>query len=240
MVREKRVTEKQTQHFLSKITYAAFAVLPLAISAIPWGILCGTLSIQAGLSSMQAQIMSLLVFSGTIQLSGIAILGAGGSWLALVNNTVMIGARYSLYAATYQREIEKRPLIQRMFFAFFLIDEIFVIAQTEQFKKGYFDYTHAVLAGCIFYVIWNIATFSGIYFAQVVQDIDQFGLDFTIVATFVAMMVPMIKNKAIFIAATTSGVCILFFSYLAVEQGLVISTLIGMLVGYSLDRRGIQ
>ncbi|MDP8098499.1 AzlC family ABC transporter permease [Pasteurella atlantica] len=234
------MTEKQTQSFLSKIIYATFAVLPLAISAIPWGILCGTLSIQAGLSSMQAQIMSLLVFSGTIQLSGIAILGAGGSWLGLVNNTIMIGARYSLYAATYQREIEKLPLIKRMFFAFFLIDEIFVIAQTEQFKKGYLDYTHVVISGVIFYVIWNMATFSGIYFAQVVQDIDQFGLDFTIVATFVAMMVPMIKNKAILIAAMTSGVCILFFSYLAVEQGLVISTLIGMLVGYSLDRRGVQ
>ncbi|MDP8088452.1 AzlC family ABC transporter permease [Pasteurella atlantica] len=82
------MTEKQTQSFLSKIIYATFAVLPLAISAIPWGILCGTLSIQAGLSSMQAQIMSLLVFSGTIQLSGIAILGAGGSWLGLVNNTI--------------------------------------------------------------------------------------------------------------------------------------------------------
>ncbi|MDP8079999.1 AzlC family ABC transporter permease [Phocoenobacter skyensis] len=234
------MVDNTQQGFLSKGLSAIIGISPLAISAVPWGVLCGTLSIQAGLTSMQAQIMSLVVFSGTIQLSGIAIFATGGSWLGLVNNTVMIGARYSLYAATYQRELSKLSFIKRAAFAFLLIDELFVIAQNRQFKTGYFDYWYVVIGGFFFYILWNIATFTGIYFAQVVQDIDKLGLDFTIVATFVAMMVPMIRSKAILIAALTSGICILTLSYFAVEQGLVISTLIGMIVGYTLDRRGVQ
>ncbi|MDP8080001.1 AzlC family ABC transporter permease [Phocoenobacter skyensis] len=227
------------QSFLFKGISATLASLPLAISCIPWGVLCGTLSIQAGLSNIQAQMMSLCIFAGAAQLSGIAILGAGGSWLALINSTVMIGSRHLLYSATYHSEIVKLPLIKRIFFAFLLTDEMFVIAQAEQFKKGYFDYWYAVIAGFSFYIIWNIATFSGIYFAQLLQNIDQLGLDFAIAATFLAMVIPMIKSKTVLIAVSTSSISIFAFHYFdfAVEQGLVISALTGMIVGYILDRK---
>ncbi|MDP8098497.1 AzlC family ABC transporter permease [Pasteurella atlantica] len=225
---------------LSRNISAILAVLPLALSCVPWGILCGTLSIQAGLSNIQAQMMSLCIFAGAAQLSGIAILGAGGSWLALINSTVMIGSRHLLYSATYHNEIVKLPLIKRVFFAFLLTDEMFVISQAEQFKKGYFDYWYAIIAGFTFYLIWNIATFSGIYFAHLLQDIDQLGLDFTIAATFIAIVIPMIKTKMVLTAVMTSGISILVLNYFtfAVEQGLVISALIGMIVGYWLDQLG--
>ncbi|MBR0572655.1 MULTISPECIES: AzlC family ABC transporter permease [Pasteurellaceae] len=230
---------KKEQQFSRNIS-AILAVLPLALSCVPWGILCGTLSIQAGLSNIQAQMMSLCIFAGAAQLSGIAILGAGGSWLALINSTVMIGSRHLLYSATYHNEIVKLPLIKRVFFAFLLTDEMFVISQAEQFKKGYFDYWYAIIAGFTFYLIWNIATFSGIYFAHLLQDVDQLGLDFAIAATFIAMVIPMIKKRVILMAVITSGISILTLNYFTffVEQGLVISALIGMIVGYWLDQKG--
>ena len=36
---------------------ATLDILPLSISVIPWGILCGALALQAGLSPVQAQLM---------------------------------------------------------------------------------------------------------------------------------------------------------------------------------------
>ncbi len=228
------------QGILVKTFSATMAILPLAISCIPWGILCGTLAMQAGLTPLQGQLTSLLIFAGAAQLSGIALLGAGGTWSALINSTAMIGARHLLYSATLHSEIVKLPLIKRVIFAFLLTDEMFVVSQADQVKKGYFDYWYAVIAGFFLYIIWNVATFVGIYSATLLKDIDQLGFDFAIAATFIAMVVPMIKTKAILIASLTSVICMLMFSYFNVQQGLVFSALIGMSVGYILDRGALK
>ena len=61
------------------IRQATLDVMPLAIATIPWGILCGSLAIQIGLTSLQAQLMSLLVFAGAAQLAALTLMGAGGA-----------------------------------------------------------------------------------------------------------------------------------------------------------------
>ncbi len=217
--------------FLQLAISATLAILPLSISVIPWGILCGTLSIEAGLTNFQAQLMSLLVFAGAAQLAGIAILGVGGSWLSLINSTTMISVRHVLYSATYKEEISKLPFIKRVVFAFLLTDEMFAVAQAEQIKSGSFNYWYAVIAGFVFYLIWNISTFIGIFSAHFFKNIDELGFDFAIVATFIAMVVPMIKTKVMLLAVMISFITSLFFAYLSVEQGLIISALAGMFVG---------
>lgn len=210
---------------------ATLAILPLSISVTPWGILCGTLSIEVGLSGFQAQLMSLLIFAGAAQLSGIAIFGAGGSWITLINSTSMITAQHLLYSASYKAVIRSLPLYKRLLFAFVLTDELFLIAQTEQLKSNRFDYMFAVTAGLVFYVTWNIATFIGIVSARFLTDIETLGFDFTIAATFIVMVIPMIKNKALVIAVVMSAIAAYVFAYFEVGNGLIFSALIGMVVG---------
>jgi len=210
---------------------ATLAILPLSISVTPWGILCGTLSIEAGLSGFQAQLMSLLIFAGAAQLSGIAIFGAGGSWITLINSTSMITAQHLLYSASYKAVIRSLPLYKRLLFAFVLTDELFLIAQTEQLKSNRFDYMFAVTAGLVFYVTWNIATFIGIVSARFLTDIETLGFDFTIAATFIVMVIPMIKNKALVIAVVMSAIAAYVFAYFKVGNGLIFSASIGMVIG---------
>lgn len=210
---------------------ATLAILPLSISVTPWGILCGTLSIEVGLSGFQAQLMSLLIFAGAAQLSGIAIFGAGGSWITLINSTSMITAQHLLYSASYKAVIRSLPLYKRLLFAFVLTDELFLIAQTEQLKSNRFDYMFAVTAGLVFYVTWNIATFIGIVSARFLTDIETLGFDFTIAATFIVMVIPMVKNKALVIAVVMSAIAAYVFAYFKVGNGLIFSALIGMVVG---------
>jgi len=210
---------------------ATLAILPLSISVTPWGILCGTLSIEAGLSGFQAQLMSLLIFAGAAQLSGITIFGAGGSWITLINSTSMITAQHLLYSASYKAVIRSLPLYKRLLFAFVLTDELFLIAQTEQLKSNRFDYMFAVTAGLVFYVTWNIATFIGIVSARFLTDIETLGFDFTIAATFIVMVIPMVKNKALVIAVVMSAIAAYVFAYFKVGNGLIFSALIGMVIG---------
>ena len=58
---------------------AVLATLPLGIAVVPWGMLTGALAIEIGLSVLQAQALSLLVFAGAAQLSATSLIAAGAS-----------------------------------------------------------------------------------------------------------------------------------------------------------------
>ncbi len=247
----KKTDSNDKKSFTKNAFSAVIASIPLAVAVIPWGILCGTLSIQAGLSSFQAQLMSLIVFAGAVQLASITILGGAGSWATLFNSTTMISVRHLLYSAKYKADIAPLSFWKRFIFAFLLTDEMFAIAQVEENKTGKFDYWYAVIAGFSFYVIWQIATFMGIYFANSFDNIDKLGFDFAIVATFIAMLVPMIKHEMslphpsnensfvshpVFVAVMVTAVMALVFEFFQVQQGLIFSTLLGMVVGAWLNR----
>lgn len=214
--------------------------VPLGVSVTPWGILFGSLAIQTGLSMWQSQLLSLLVFAGAAQMSGVAIMGAGGSLSSLLNSTFMISSRHLLYSATYKDHIRDLPFIKRVVFAFFLTDEMFAIAHADQEKTGKFDYGYALTSGVAFYVIWNMTTFIGIVAAKSVEGIDELGLDFAIAATFIAMTVPRIRGLAMLIAVVISGALAVALELSHINNALMIAGLVGMAVGYILTERGVH
>ncbi|WP_420481352.1 AzlC family ABC transporter permease, partial [Aeromonas veronii] len=107
---------------------ATLDILPLSISVIPWGILCGALALQAGLSPLQAQLMSLLVYAGAAQLSATTLFGAGTPLLLIMGSTVVITSQHLLYGFTFRRDVLPLSLRWRASLAFFLTDEMFAVA----------------------------------------------------------------------------------------------------------------
>ena len=81
---------------------ATLDILPLSISVIPWGILCGALALQVGLSPLQAQCMSLLVYAGAAQLSATTLFGAGTPLLPIMGSTFVITSQHLLYGFTFR------------------------------------------------------------------------------------------------------------------------------------------
>lgn len=218
---------------------AIIDVMPLSLAVIPWGILCGSLAIEAGLSAWQAQLMSLLVFAGAAQLSGINLIGAGTTLSGLLNSTAMISSRHLLYSAAHEKDIRDLPWVKRVVFAFFLTDEMFAVVSSYQEKHGTFNYRYAVVAGVTFYAVWNVATLAGIVSAKSIDNIDELGLEFAIAAIFIAMTVPRIKGLPLLMAAVVSGGLAVWFELIHFKHGLMVAGLIGMTVGYVMTERGI-
>ncbi len=218
---------------------AIIDVTPLSLAVIPWGILCGSLAIEAGLSAWQAQLMSLLIFAGAAQLSGINLIGAGTTLPGLLNSTAMISSRHLLYSAAYEKEIRHLSLPRRLLFAFLLTDEMFAVASAYQEKHGVFNYRYAIVSGATFYAVWNLATLVGVLSAKSIENIDKLGLDFAIAAIFIAMTVPRIKGFPLLIAVSTSGILAVWFELIQFKHGLMVAGLIGMAVGYFLTEKGL-
>lgn len=62
----------------------ALKITPLCIAVLPWGLLAGSMAIQAGLSPAQAIGMSAFVFAGAAQLVSLGMIMAGAPLISIV------------------------------------------------------------------------------------------------------------------------------------------------------------
>lgn len=225
----------KNQPINSRIIYqASMDVLPLAVAVIPWGVLCGSLAIKVGLSPLQAQLMSLFVFAGAAQLASLTLIG--GALMPIFTSTFVISSRHLLYSAVFRVHVKKSSFFMRCCIAFFLTDEMFAVTCAYLEKNKLFSHCYAITAGVVFYVVWNLSTFAGIHIGQFIPNIENMGLEFAIAATFIAIVIPSVKNKSTLISVVVSGVSVLILSIFGSEQALMISTLIGMLSGFFVER----
>lgn len=222
------------------IAQALLDILPLSIAVIPWGILTGAIAIQVGLTPWQGQLMSLLVFAGAAQLSGMTLMSNMAAPLTIFGTTAVISSRHLLYSITFREKVSSLSLPWRLTLAFLLTDEMFAVSQTHTQKTGKFSTIYALVTGAAFYAIWNIATFVGIIAGDYFDNIDSLGLDFAIVATFIAMTFDKIRERPIVLAMLVSGISSIMLKPFFVDAHIIIAGLLGMLVGYFVSSNKIE
>lgn len=211
------------------------AMLPLAIACVPWGILTGALSIQVGLSPLQSQLLSALVFAGAAQLSALTMFAAHATGLSILGSTVVISSRHILYSLTFKRHVEGLSLPRRLLISFVLTDEMFAVSEADTRRHKRFSSTYALWSGFTFYVLWNISTALGIFAADRLDNLDSLGLEFAIAATFIAMTFDRIRELPILITIGVAAASVLLLKPLTGDATILVSALIGMLAGYCSD-----
>lgn len=207
------------------------AILPLSIAVMPWGILAGSFAVDVGLSPLESQAMSAIVFAGAAQLVALGMLKAGIGLFGILLTTLLITSRHFLYSMTLRKEISPLPLRWRLLLGFLLTDELFAIVSTDNSQQHKFNPWYALGGGLFFYIAWNFATLLGVVAGKNIPNIEQWGLDFAIAATFIALIIPLIRNKSILICVLVSLVSAVSCELLHIEAGLLISALFGMVCG---------
>ncbi|WP_426370577.1 AzlC family ABC transporter permease [Pseudocolwellia sp. HL-MZ7] len=204
-------------------------MLPLSIAVIPWGILVGSYAIEVGLTSLESQGLSMIVFAGAAQLVALGMIKAGIGLTSILLTTLLITSRHLLYGMALRKDVSPLPLKWRLSLGFLLTDELFAIVTTS--KEQQFNRWYALGGGLSFYVFWNIATLLGIIAGQSIPNMENWGLDFAIASTFIAIIIPMVKAKSILVCVLVSLVSSVVCSIYNIEIGLLISALIGMACG---------
>lgn len=211
----------------------AIIILPLSIAVIPWGILAGSLAVEAGLVDLQAQAVSALIFAGSVQLVGMGLIKAGASLSTLLLTSLFLTSRHLLYSATMRTRISHLTLQQRLLLGFLLTDELFAVCSHQTRKE--FNFWYAFGAGFSFYIIWQLASLSGILLGRNIADLDQYGLDFAVAATFIAIVVPTIKKISVLVTVIIALLLSVIFSVYHIEGGIIYSSLIAMSCGYAVS-----
>src|SRR5215468_9290705 len=80
----------------------------IGIAVGVYGVSFGVLAVAAGLSPLQAAVMSMLVFTGASQFAAIGVLAAGGGALAAVGPAVMLALRNAAYGLSLSPIMPRR------------------------------------------------------------------------------------------------------------------------------------
>ncbi|VXC62733.1 Branched-chain amino acid ABC transporter permease [Enterobacterales bacterium 8AC] len=212
----------------------AVAILPLCLAVLPWGILAGSMAIQSGLTGAEGLGMSAIVFAGASQLVAMGMIKGGAGLLAILVTTFFVTAQHFLYGLRLRECIAPLPLRWRILLAFLLTDELFAL--TGNHSPARFNRWYALGAGLAFYLCWFFATLLGVVAASSVSNLDSYGLDFSIAATFIAIVVPMIRNLPVLACVLTALVLSIGLHHYQVPGALIITTVAAMLVGLLCSR----
>lgn len=208
----------------------AIASMPLCIATAPWGLLAGSMAIEANLTPMEGQGLSVIVFAGAAQLVAIGMLKGGAGIFSILLTTLLLTSQHLLYGMSMRPVISPMPARWRIGLGFLLTDELFAL--TSQYHKKNFDRWYALGVGLTFYLFWNLCTLVGIILGKNIPGLNQLGLDFSIAATFIALIVPVVRNLPTVICVATALFCSILFSYWQWESALVLSGLAGMTAGF--------
>jgi 4-azaleucine resistance transporter AzlC len=209
------------------------ATFPLMVSAIPFGVIFGTLATNAGLSPLAVMSMSLLVFSGSAQFIAILLLGTGSAlgviWLA----TLILNLRHLLYAATLVDHVRHLSQTWRFGLAAMLTDETFAVMERRYREEGGGEHAHwYYLASCLgMYLNWQFWTYIGIVLGTEFPEVKEWGLEFAMIVTFTGIVVPALRSSPYWLAAIVAGTVATLGNALPYKLGLMLGALAGILVG---------
>ena len=200
-------------------------ILPLSIAVLPWGILAGSMAINAGLSFAQAFSMSAVVFAGAAQLVSLGLVMLHSSALTIMITVFFLTSQHLIYALNFRQDVSRFPFKQRILIGFLLTDELFAVGIGKD-KQRSFAYLFG--AGLCFYLAWCLFSVLGIVLAKSIPNLESLHLDFSIVAVFILIIVPMVKNSATLVGVMCTLLSACIFKYFQFEGGIVLSGILGM------------
>jgi len=215
--------------------------LPMLVGAAPFGVIFGTLAIATGIPAWATLALSALVFAGSSQFVAVSLIGSGAALPVIWLTTFVVNLRHALYSATLLPYARHLPARWRWSLAFWLTDETFAVVEHRLSEHGD-DMAGAwywLGAALAMYGNWQLWTLVGVLFGQAVPDIGAWGLDFAMLATFIGIVVPMLRGRPQVAAALVAGAVALACHGLPYQLGLMVAAASGILVGVCLERRAV-
>lgn len=211
------------------------AVMPLCIGDFPFSFIVGALSVSMGMSVWQSTAWSCIVIAGSAQMLALNMLKTGASLGVIIFTTFVINLRHVLYSASMAGKIRDASSLRKCFMSWALTDEVYATTinnMDENKSDRYLFYFTVMLT---FWGFWVFADFLGAVIGSSFPDIQKYGLDFAMVAAFIAIVVPQIKSQACTVAALVASVSGVLLVVLPWSLGIVVASLLGVLAGLAVD-----
>lgn len=210
---------------------------PILLGVIPFGLIYGALAVHAHLSSAAAQAMSAIIFAGSAQIIVTQLLTAGTSGLVMLVVVFVVNLRHALYSASVAPYVRSLSTAWKVLLAYLLTDEAYAVVISHYQREGWNANRHWYFlgAGLTLWTSWQISSGVGIFIGASLPDSAT--LSFVLPLTFIALVVPAIRDRAGLAAAVIAGLIGVLAMNFPFKTGLLAAALIGILAGMAIEGR---
>ena len=212
------------------------AEFPLLVGVTPFGMIYGVLALSAGLEPAPAQMMSSIVFAGSAQFITAQLLRDLTPGLVIVLTIAVVNLRHMLYSASVAPYVRDLPMRWKVLLSYLLTDEAYAATIIHYESEGETPTGHWFFfgAGIALWTTWQISTAIGIFLGATLPS--DWPLDFALPLTFIAIVMPALKDRPAVAASLSAGAVALLAYPLPFKLGLILAALVGILVGTLLEK----
>jgi 4-azaleucine resistance transporter AzlC len=191
----------------------------------------GISALAAGMTPGSAQAMSSVVFAGSAQFVMVQLVRANVPLAVMLATGFVVNLRHALYSASISPYTRRLNLWWKVILSYLLTDEAYAVTIAHYSQPGDIALKHWFFlgAGLTLWSGWQISTAIGIFLGA--QIPPEWGLDFALPLTFIALVVPTLKDRPGLLAAATAGLTAIAAASLPYKLGLLTAALVGILVG---------
>ena len=211
-------------------------IAPVLVGMVPFGLVTGVAAIASGLTPLQGIALSMLSFSGIAQLIVCQLIAAQSPFLVVVGAGSIVSLRFVMYSAAVSPHLAHLDRRWRALLAFLMTDQSFSMTAARFSAPGErgLRHWHTLGASLTLYLAWQATVVIGI--AVGAQVPANWSLDFAVVLTFIALLVPAIRTRADLGAAIVAAAVALVAAGMPFRLSLVVASLAGIAAGMAIER----
>jgi len=211
--------------------------LPLLLGVIPFALICGIASMEAGLPVWQAVVIPVVIFAGAAQLAVTHLFVIGAPAMVMVLTALVINLRFVMYSASIAPHFKVVPGRWRPLLSYLLTDQAYALSLTKfnQPEGCRYPFAYTMGTGVTVFFSWHLFNGLGVLLGAGVPE--SWGLDFGVPLTFMALLVPAVQDRPTLVAALVSGITAVAAVGLPCGLNIIFAALMGIGGGLLFDAR---
>ena len=212
------------------------AGLSLLIAIVPFGLVTGVAMAAAGIPPLEAMAMSVLVYAGAAMLAAVQLIAEGAPALVVVLAAFVVNLRLFMYSASIRPYFAGESLGRRLVVSYTLVDNPYALF-LQRFglradAPGKFEYFYGLAIPV--WLCWQATVAAGLLLGN--QLPAAWKLEFAAPLAFIAMSIPLLRDRLLVAAAGSAGVTAVLAHGLPLRLGLALAAAVGIAVGVLSER----
>ncbi len=212
-------------------------MVPITTGVIPFGAVMGTVFFNAKISFVKAMTMNVLVYAGASQLAAVELMDKHAALIVVVLTGLVINLRFLLYSAGLAVELQGASWGTKLLCAHTLTDQSYAVmlAHHDEFKKKSDAIEFYLGTAVCMLLVWHASVVAGYVFGNFAPA--SWNLDFAVPLSFLALVIPTLKNKTYWLVALFSTVVSILCYSMPFKTGLITTALLSIALAIFLTRK---
>jgi 4-azaleucine resistance transporter AzlC len=206
-------------------------IAPVAVAALPIGLLFGAVAAAKGMSPLEVTLMSALVFAGGAQFAAIETWVSPAPIAALAFATLLINVRHVLMGASLTPKI-RMSRVQTLLAYFFLTDEAWALSERRALERPVTGAYWAAMA-VVLWANWTLSSTIGAILGSFLGDPERIGADFAFTALFIGLVAGFGRSRVTLVTvAVSAAVAALVHHFIGAPWHVASGALAGIAAAY--------